>query len=164
MKKYIVIILCILVSCNKHESKTQNSDCHNDSVMNNSIMLKNIDGYIGKWCYEIWMNDSAYENKSFLLELRKIGKDSIEGLFSSVWANGTRLDGKNADEDIETNVYGRFVRDSLYVNVKGSYDESSSAKAVLHIENDSSILWKTIYKDGEMYIPENVILKKRSDD
>ena len=165
MRKYIVILLCVLVSCSKHETKTQYSDdVHlGDSAIVNSSIVKDIDAYTGKWFYNVWINDSADENKSFLLELRKTKKDSIEGLFASVWSNGMRLDGGNANDEIKSNVWGHFVNDSLYVNIQGSYDEGSSAKVVLYLVNDSSLLWKVVDEDGEIYIPENVMLKKRCD-
>jgi hypothetical protein len=119
--------------------------------------------YIGKWKYEVWINDTTEENKYFGLELRNAGNDSIEGLFCSVWLNGDRLDGSNADEETTTNVWGKFVNDSLYVNVQGGRWEDASAKAVMYLINDSSLLWKTISEKGEIFIPDSVILKRECD-
>ena len=72
--------------------------------------------YIGKWKYEVWINDTTEENKYFGLELRSAGNDSIEGLFCSVWLNGERLDGSNADEEATTNVWGKFINDSFILS------------------------------------------------
>lgn len=119
--------------------------------------------YIGKWMYEVWINDTTEENKYFGLELRSAGNDSIEGLFCSVWLNGDRLDGSNADEEATTNVWGKFINDSLYVNVKGGRWEDASAKAVMRLVNDSSLLWKVISEEGEIFIPDSVILKRDCD-
>ena len=119
--------------------------------------------YIGKWKYEVWINDTTEENKYFGLELRSAGNDSIEGVFCSVWLNGERLDGSNADEEATTNVWGKFVNDSLYVNVKGGRWEDASAKAVIRLVNDSSLLWKVISEEGEIFIPDSVILKRDYD-
>lgn len=164
MRLYIVILLCVLVSCNKRESKTLHSGYNhqNDSSTVCSSQAKNIDGYIGKWSYDVWINDSAFENKSFWLELKKAGKDSINGLFASIWENGMKLDGWNADTEIKSNVWGRIVNDSLFVNIKGSYNENSTSKAVLYLVNDSTLLWEVIdeYIYGDIYIPEKIILKK----
>lgn len=158
MKKYIVILLCILVSCCKREPSVGTHQGDNAAV--SPSKTKGIDGYVGKWHYMVWINDSAYQNKSFWLELRKTGKIYVKGVFASIWDNGYRLDGWNADTDVETNVWGRFVNDSLYVRIKGSYRENSSAKAVLYLVNDSTLLWKLTEENGEIYLPDKVWLEK----
>ncbi|SDG34157.1 hypothetical protein SAMN05216518_12714 [Bacteroidales bacterium KHT7] len=158
MKKYIVILLCILVSCCKREPSVGTHQGDNATV--SPSKTKGIDGYVGKWHYMVWINDSAYQNKSFWLELRKTGKIYVKGVFASIWDNGYRLDGWNADTDVETNVWGRFVNDSLYVRIKGSYRENSSAKAVLYLVNDSTLLWKLTEENGEIYLPDKVWLEK----
>lgn len=133
---------------------------HGDNATVSPSKTKGIDGYVGKWHYMVWINDSAYQNKSFWLELRKTGKIYVKGVFASIWDNGYRLDGWNADTDVETNVWGRFVNDSLYVRIKGSYRENSSAKAVLYLVNDSTLLWKLTEENGEIYLPDKVWLEK----
>ena len=158
MKKYIVILLCILVSCCKREPSVGTHQGDNATV--SPSKTNGIDGYVGKWHYMVWINDSAYQNKSFWLELRKTGKIYVKGVFASIWDNGYRLDGWNADTDVETNVWGRFVNDSLYVRIKGSYRENSSAKAVLYLVNDSTLLWKLTEENGEIYLPDKVWLEK----
>jgi len=57
---------------------------------------------------------------------------------------------------------GRIVNDSLFVNIKGSYNENSTSKAVLYLVNDSTLLWEVIdeYIYGDIYIPEKVLLEK----
>ena len=164
MRLYIVILLCVLVSCSKRESQTlySGNKHQNDSTIINYSVIKSIDKFIGKWHYYVWINDSAFENKSFWLELRKTGKDSINGLFASIWENGMKLDGWNADTEIKSNVWGRIVNDSLFVNIKGSYNENSTSKAVLYLVNDSTLLWEVIdeYIYGDIYIPETVLLEK----
>ena len=117
MKNYIVLLLCILVSCCKREPSVGTPQGDNATV--SPSKTKGIDGYVGKWHYMVWINDSAYQNKSFCLELRKTGKNSVKGLFTSIWFNGDRLDGDLEDE-VDANVWGRFVNDSLYVRIKGS--------------------------------------------
>ena len=69
MKKYIVILLCILVSCCKREPSVGTHQGDNATV--SPSKTKGIDGYVGKCHYMVWINDSAYQNKSFWLELRK---------------------------------------------------------------------------------------------
>ena len=73
-----------------------------------------------------------------------------------------KLDGWNADTEIKSNVWGRIVNDSLFVNIKGSYNENSTSKAVLYLVNDSTLLWEVIdeYIYGDIYIPEKVLLEK----
>ena len=58
---------------------------------------------------------------------------------------------------------GKFTNDSLYVTIKGSYSENAYAKAVMYLENDSSLLWKVIAKEGEIYVPDNAILKREKE-
>lgn len=157
MKKYIVILLCILVSCCKREPSVGTHQGDNATV--SPSKTKGIDGYVGKWHYMVWINDSAYQNKSFWLELRKTGKNSVKGLFTSIWFNGDRIDGDLEDE-VDANVWGRLVNDSLYVRIKGSYRENSSAKAVLYLVNDSTLLWKLTEENGEIYLPDKVWLEK----
>lgn len=157
MKKYIVILLCILVSCCKREPSVGTHQGDNATV--SPSKTKGIDGYVGKWHYMVWINDSAYQNKSFCLELRKTGKNSVKGLFTSIWFNGDRIDGDLEDE-VDANVWGRLVNDSLYVRIKGSYRENSSAKAVLYLVNDSTLLWKLTEENGEIYLPDKVWLEK----
>jgi hypothetical protein len=157
MKKYIVILLCILVSCCKREPSVGTHQGDNATV--SPSKTKGIDGYVGKWHYMVWINDSAYQNKSFCLELRKTGKNSVKGLFTSIWFNGDRIDG-NLENEVDANVWGRLVNDSLYVRIKGSYRENSSAKAVLFLVNDSTLLWKLTEENGEIYLPDKVWLEK----
>jgi hypothetical protein len=157
MKKYIVILLCILVSCCKREPSVGTHQGDNATV--SPSKTKGIDGYVGKWHYMVWINDSAYQNKSFCLKLRKTGKNSVKGLFTSIWFNGDRIDGDLEDE-VDANVWGRLVNDSLYVRIKGSYRENSSAKAVLYLVNDSTLLWKLTEENGEIYLPDKVWLEK----
>ena len=157
MKKYIVILLCILVSCCKREPSVGTHQGDNATV--SPSKTKGIDGYVGKWHYMVWINDSAYQNKSFWLELRKTGKNSVKGLFTSIWFNGDRIDG-NLENEVDANVWGRLVNDSLYVRIKGSYRENSSAKAVLYLVNDSTLLWKLTEENGEIYLPDKVWLEK----
>ena len=157
MKKYIVILLCILVSCCKREPSVGTHQGDNATV--SPSKTKGIDGYVGKWHYMVWINDSAYQNKSFCLELRKNGKNSVKGLFTSIWFNGDRIDG-NLENEVDANVWGRLVNDSLYVRIKGSYRENSSAKAVLYLVNDSTLLWKLTEENGEIYLPDKVWLEK----
>ncbi|GEM_PF-5390616 len=157
MKKYIVILLCILVSCCKREPSVGTHQGDNAAV--SPSKTKGIDGYVGKWHYMVWINDSAYQNKSFCLKLRKTGKNSVKGLFTSIWFNGDRIDGDFEDE-VDANVWGRLVNDSLYVRIKGSYRENSSAKAVLYLVNDSTLLWKLTEENGEIYLPDKVWLEK----
>lgn len=143
-----LISLMVLASCNKPSGQGY---------------MPSPEDYMGKWKYEVWINDTTEENKFFGLELRSAGNDSIEGLFCSVWLNGERLDGSNADEETTTNVWGKFINDSLYVNVKGGRWEDASAKAVMRLVNDSSLLWKVISEEGEIFIPDSVILKRDCD-
>ena len=150
MKKYIVILLCILVSCCKREPSVGTHQGDNATV--SPSKTKGIDGYVGKWHYMVWINDSAYQNKSFWLKLRKTGKNSVKGLFTSIWFNGDRIDG-NLENEVDANVWGRLVNDSLYVRIKGSYRENSSA-------NDSTLLWKLTEENGEIYLPDKVWLEK----
>lgn len=157
MKKYIVILLCILVSCCKREPSVGTHQGDNATV--SPSKTKGIDGYVGNWHYMVWINDSAYQNKSFCLELRKTGKNSVKGLFTSIWFNGDRIDG-NLENEVDANVWGRLVNDSLYVRIKGSYRENSSAKAVLYLVNDSTLLWKLTEENGEIYLPDKVWLEK----
>jgi hypothetical protein len=157
MKKYIVILLCILVSCCKREPSVGTHQGDNATV--SPSKTKGIDGYVGKWHYMVWINDSAYQNKSFCLKLRKTGKNSVKGLFTSIWFNGDRIDG-NLENEVDANVWGRLVNDSLYVRIKGSYRENSSAKAVLYLVNDSTLLWKLTEENGEIYLPDKVWLEK----
>ena len=157
MKKYIVILLCILVSCCKREPSVGTHQGDNATV--SPSKTKGIDGYVGKWHYMVWINDSAYQNKSFCLELRKTGKNSVKGLFTSIWFNGDRIDG-DLENEVDANVWGRLVNDSLYVRIKGSYRENSSAKAVLYLVNDSTLLWKLTEENGEIYLPDKVWLEK----
>lgn len=157
MKKYIVILLCVLVSCCKREPSVGTHQGDNATV--SPSKTKGIDGYVGKWHYMVWINDSAYQNKSFCLKLRKTGKNSVKGLFTSIWFNGDRIDG-NLENEVDANVWGRLVNDSLYVRIKGSYRENSSAKAVLYLVNDSTLLWKLTEENGEIYLPDKVWLEK----
>lgn len=157
MKKYIVILLCILVSCCKREPSVGTHQGDNATV--SPSKTKGIDGYVGKWHYMVWINDSAYQNKSFCLELRKTGKNSVKGLFTSIWFNGDRIDG-DLENEVDANIWGRLVNDSLYVRIKGSYRENSSAKAVLYLVNDSTLLWKLTEENGEIYLPDKVWLEK----
>lgn len=157
MKKYIVILLCILVSCCKREPSVGTHQGDNAAV--SPSKTKGIDGYVGKWHYMVWINDSAYQNKSFCLKLRKTGKNSVKGLFTSIWFNGDRIDG-DLENEVDANVWGRLVNDSLYVRIKGSYRENSSAKAVLYLVNDSTLLWKLTEENGEIYLPDKVWLEK----
>ncbi len=157
MKKYIVILLCILVSCCKREPSVGTHQGDNATV--SPSKTKGIDGYVGKWHYMVWINDSAYQNKSFCLKLRKTGKNSVKGLFTSIWFNGDRIDG-DLENEVDANVWGRLVNDSLYVRIKGSYRENSSAKAVLFLVNDSTLLWKLTEENGEIYLPDKVWLEK----
>lgn len=149
MKKFIFLLLSIttlVISCQKPDSKNR--------------PIPPLKVFEGTWEYDVWINDSTLENKYFCVKLDSVGNDSIEGLFASVWLNGNRLDGTNANDEIETNVWGKLILDSLYVTVQGSYDESASAKAVLYSVNDSSLLWKTICRNGyDIFIPDSVILK-----
>ncbi len=145
---FFLISLMVLASCNKPSGQGY---------------MPSPEDYMGKWKYEVWINDTTEENKFFGLELRSAGNDSIEGLFCSVWLNGERLDGSNADEETTTNVWGKFINDSLYVNVKGGRWEDASAKAVMRLVNDSSLLWKVISEEGEIFIPDSVILKRDCD-
>ena len=159
MKKYIVILLCILVSCCKREPSVGTHQGDNAAV--SPSKTKGIDGYVGKWHYMVMTIISNLNYlTSFCLELRKTGKIYVKGVFASIWDNGYRLDGWNADTDVETNVWGRFVNDSLYVRIKGSYRENSSAKAVLYLVNDSTLLWKLTEEKGEIYLPDKVWLEK----
>lgn len=157
MKKYIVILLCILVSCCKREPSVGTHQGDNATV--GPSKTKGIDGYVGKWHYMVWINDSAYQNKSFCLKLRKTGKNSVKGLFTSIWFNGDRIDG-DLENEVDANVWGRLVNDSLYVRIKGSYRENSSAKAILYLVNDSTLLWKLTEENGEIYLPDKVWLEK----
>ncbi len=157
MKKYIVILLCILFSCCKREPSVGTHQGDNATV--SPSKTKGIDGYVGKWHYMVWINDSAYQNKSFCLELRKTGKIYVKGLFTSIWFNGDRIDG-NLENEVDANVWGRFVNDSLYVRIKGSYREGSSAKAVLYLVNDSTLLWKLTEENGEINLPDKEWLEK----
>lgn len=157
MKKYIVILLCVLVSCCKREPSAGTHQGDNAAV--SPSKTKGIDGYVGKWHYMVWINDSAYQNKSFCLKLRKTGKNSVKGLFTSIWFNGDRIDG-NLENEVDANVWGRLVNDSLYVRIKGSYREDSSAKAVLYLVNDSTLLWKLTEENGEIYLHDKVWLEK----
>lgn len=162
----IFFILILLVSCNK--SVTQS-------------YIPNKQNYMGMWKYEVYIDYTTEENKFFGLGLRNAGNDSIVGIFYSVWQNGdirdggddyvaynllpwekdVKHDGSDADEDY--NVFGKFVNDSLYMTLKGSYCENTSAKAVVYLENDSSLLWKLISKEGEIYVPDSVILERIED-
>ena len=162
----IFFILILLASCNK--SVTQS-------------YIPNKQNYMGMWKYEVYIDYTTEENKFFGLGLRNAGNDSIVGLFYSVWQNGdirdggddyvaynllpwekdVKHDGSDADEDY--NVFGKFVNDSLYMTLKGSYCENTSAKAVVYLENDSSLLWKLISKEGEIYVPDSVILERIED-
>ncbi len=157
MKKYIVILLCVLISCCKREPSVGMHQGDNAAV--SPSKTKGIDGYVGKWHYMVWINDSAYQNKSFCLKLRKTGKNSVKGLFTSIWFNGDRIDG-DLENEVDANVWGRLVNDSLYVRIKGSYRENSSAKAVLYLVNDSTLLWKLTEENGEIYLPDKVWLEK----
>lgn len=64
------------------------------------------------------------------------------------------------ENEVDANVWGRLVNDSLYVRIKGSYRENSSAKAVLFLVNDSTLLWKLTEENGEIYLPDKVWLEK----
>ena len=108
----------------------------------------------------------------FGLILLSTGVDSVKGLFYSANAqqDGNVYDGNedlifssikdvsNVDKDI--NVWGKVVKDSLYITLKGSYRENTSAKAVMRLVNDSTLLWKVIAKEGEIYVPDSAILKR----
>ena len=146
-----------MVSCCKREPSVGTHQGDNAAV--SPSKTKGIDGYVGKWHYMVWINDSAYQNKSFCLELRKTGKIYVKGLFTSIWFNGDRIDG-NLENEVDANVWGRLVNDSLYVRIKGSYRENSSAKAVLYLVNDSTLLWKLTEENGEIYLPDKVWLEK----
>lgn len=146
-----------MVSCCKREPSVGTHQGDNATV--SPSKTKGIDGYVGKWHYMVWINDSAYQNKSFCLKLRKTGKNSVKGLFTSIWFNGDRIDG-DLENEVDANVWGRLVNDSLYVRIKGSYRENSSAKAVLYLVNDSTLLWKLTEENGEIYLPDKVWLEK----
>ena len=158
-----LISLIALASCNKPVTQSY---------------IPNKQDYMGMWKYEVYIDYTTEENKFFGLGLRNAGNDSIVGIFYSVWQNGdirdggddyvaynllpwekdVKHDGSDADEDY--NVFGKFVNDSLYVTLKGSYCENTSAKAVVYLENDSSLLWKLISKEGEIYVPDSTILDR----
>ena len=138
--------------------------------------IPNPKDYTGTWEYEVWAADSTIEmeiaKEYFGLILLNTGVDSVKGLFYSANAqqDGNVYDGNedlifssikdvsNADKDI--NVWGKVVKNSLYVTLKGSYMENTSAKAVMRLVNDSTLLWKVIAKEGEIYVPDNAILKR----
>ncbi len=154
----IFFILVLLASCQKTVTQSY---------------TPNPKDYTGSWEYEVWINDTTEENKFFGMVLQNIGNDSIKGIFYSAWQNGNIYDGSDTfiglspssleDESItdeDSNVLGKFVNDSLYVTLKGGYCENASAKAVMYLENDSSLLWKLVSKDGEIYVPDSVILKR----
>lgn len=135
--------------------------------------IPNPKDYTGTWEYEMWINDTTEENKFFGMVLQNIGNDSIKGIFYSAWQNGNIYDGSDTfiglssssleDESItdeDSNVLGKFVNDSLYVTLKGGYCENASAKAVMRLENDSSMLWKIISKEGYIYVPDSITLKR----
>ena len=164
MRNFIFFfILILLASCQKPVTQSY---------------IPNPQDYTGTWEYEVWINYATVENKFFGLRLRNADNDSIIGIFYSVWDNGDIRDGSdeyiaynlvpwertvNDDEsnaDEKFNVFGKFVNDSLYVTLKGGYCENASAKAVMHLENDSSMLWKIISKEGYIYVPDSITLKR----
>ena len=162
MRNFIFFfILILLASCQK--SVTQS-------------YTPNPQDYTGTWEYEVWTTDSTIEmemeKEYFGLILLNTGVDSVKGLFYSANAqqDGNVYDGNedlifssikdvsNVDKDI--NVWGKVVKDSLYITLKGSYRENTSAKAVMRLVNDSTLLWKVIAKEGEIYVPDSAILKR----
>lgn len=157
MNKYLVIFLIYIVL----------ASCQKTVIQNYTPKPQD---YIGTWEHEIWINDTTEENEYLGLILRKSDNDTIKGVFYSVTQNGDFRDGSLAfvdtsflgisDTDEDVNVLGKFTNDSLYVTIKGSYSENASAKAVMYLENDSSLLWKVIAKEGEIYVPDNAILKR----
>ena len=94
MKKYIVILLCVLISCCKREPSVGMHQGDNAAV--SPSKTKGIDGYVGNWHYMVWINDSAYQNKSFCLELRKTGKIYVKGIY----VQDAEIT-KNADKNIK---------------------------------------------------------------
>lgn len=154
MNKYIVIFLISLVFA---------------SCKNQSYTPKPQD-YVGTWEHDIWINDTTEENEYLGLILRKTDNDTIKGVFYSVIKNGYCHDGSEdfvfssflgiSDTDGDVNVLGKFINDSLYVTIKGSYGENAYAKAVMYLENDSSLLWKVVAQEGDICVPDNAILKR----
>ena len=162
MRNFIFFfILILLASCQKPVTQSY---------------IPNPKDYTGTWEYEVWAADSTIEmeiaKEYFGLILLNTGVDSVKGLFYSANAQqyGNVYDGNedliflsikdvsNVDKDI--NVWGKVVKDSLYITLKGSYRENTSAKAVMRLVNDSTLLWKVIAKEGEIYVPDSAILKR----
>ena len=159
----VFIFVILLVSCNRQDAKTSKQNDKIELSSRDSSKVINIDKFVGKWVYDVWVNDSFYDNKVFILEIKKVSKDSIIGLFSSVWDNGNEIDGWNADTDIDANIFGKIKADSVFVEVNGSYDEDASAKAVICLENDTVLLWKLKSSKGAIFIPEHAKLSKRKE-
>lgn len=160
--KYVILFITSLIalaSCQK-------------SIIQSYTPTTTPQDYTGTWEYEVWTEDSTDQKEYFGLFLQNTDNDSVKGLFYSAFAleyedvhDGNECVALSSIQDLrevgeDVNVLGKVVNDSLYVTLKGCYRENTSATAVIYLENDSSLLWKVNAKEGEIYLPDSVILKR----
>lgn len=159
---FFILSPLLLLACTGNQSAEKKQGMQrNDSV---EISAKNtavcMEKFLGKWCYFYWENDSSLANEAFDIELKKTDENKVIGLWASVMYNGNRLDGWDGDQDTEVNVNGELKHDTLFLRMNGSYWEGSYANAILTYRNDTSLYFKVLNSNQEIFLPTSVVISR----
>ncbi|MDR3094287.1 MAG: hypothetical protein LBU62_06585, partial [Bacteroidales bacterium] len=126
-------------------------------VLNERKIECAIDDFVGEWYYENYRNNEIYE--TFSLCLLKSNDNKIKGRFCSISRGGNKIDCSTDETDY--NIEGLFLQDTLSLAFRSFYD--SKGKGTVQIcmkEKGKSIFWNIIDYQGDIYLPQEIVLTK----
>lgn len=160
MKNILSLVFLCMVSCKNNTKQTYENSHPIVVVENKKVTIVNQDAktniFDGLWSFESLNNNDSLQNITFEINLYCYKKVIIKGNYCSVSRNGNKID---CFEENDPNISGKIVQDTLYVNFKSNW-ENSKGEAKLYFLNKNELYWKIIKSEGELYLPDYIVLKR----
>lgn len=155
--KFTIIILLLLIANCKNKKESSNLVLNKENTKTNKVLLTKNEAFVGDWFFESINNKDSVNNKTFEINLSKTKDNKIEGNYCSVSRNGNKID---CFKDNELNIFGYVKNDTLFINFNSNW-ENSAGRAILYLTNRNQLFWKITQSKGELYLPNEVVLKKQ---
>ncbi len=149
MKNILSLFFLIAVSCKNNKIISKDFKATENKELINTV-------FDGRWKFESMDNKDSLQNKTFEINLYNNENKTLLGNYCSVSRNGNKID---CFEDEEPNVTGEIINDTLYIDFISTW-ENSKGRAKLYFIKKDLLNWKIINSQGELYLPDEVVLAK----